>query len=164
MTAPAPGGDAVRIDVAARLIGLTPDRVRQLVRAGHAVSPARGQVGLTSLLRGYTATLRAEAARPASAALARHQSTKAALIEEATTQRRQELWPRAQAYEVVEDLADVACEHLSALGRPANLRGLPADLAARLREEAKAATSTVEAARATALAALTSGDFSEVDG
>lgn len=157
-------GDAVRIDTAARLVGLTGDRVRQLIRAGHATSPGRGLVSLSSLLRGYTATLRAEGAKPASAALARHQKTKAALIEDATAQRRDELFPRAAVVDLVEHLAGLAADHLAAMARPAVVRDLPAEIAARLKAEAREAVLKVEAARDTALAALASGDFGEVDG
>jgi plasmid maintenance system antidote protein VapI len=46
--------DSVKIEVAARLLGLTTARISQLVRSGHAISPARSYVRLPSLVAGYT--------------------------------------------------------------------------------------------------------------
>ena len=156
----------VTTSVAAALIGVTVDRIGQLVRSGHAVSPARGQVVLASLLRGYVASLRTSAARPASAALARQQSAKAALITETTEARMAEVMPRHDAEQSVRLVVDVALKRIRALAKPGNaaLRDLPPDVAAAVRREALAAVQKIEAARATALRALATGDLTEIEG
>lgn len=158
------GAEGVPIEIAARLIGVTGDRVRQLIKAGHAVSPGRGMVNLPSLLRGYTAQLRAAAARPSSAALARHQKSKAALIAEDTAQRRAELIERLDAEAAVAVIAQAAVVEVQRLARPSSaaLKSLPADLAARFRAEASAAAEAISEAQEVALTALRTGEFGEI--
>lgn len=156
--------DAVHIDVAARLLGVTADRLRQLVRAGHVHSPARGQVSLASAMRGYAATLRASAAAPASAALARSQAIKAEIVAAEVAARKADLVPTSAATDLIEELAGVASDHLQAMVKPAALRGFPVDVAARVKAEAEEVVGKIEAAAAVAIAALTSGKFGEIDG
>lgn len=160
-----PPANAVSVSAAAALLGLTADRIGQLVRGGHAVSPGRGWVNLPSLLRGYAATLRAAGARPASAALARDQMAKAELIADATADRRAELIELADAEATIEAIAKAAVDQIRLFARPgaAVLKGLAPKLAADVREEAKAAIARVEQAQATAIAALRSGNFEEID-
>ncbi|NGM47939.1 hypothetical protein G5B31_20690 [Rhodobacter sp. SGA-6-6] len=155
--------DAVNIAVGARLIGVSADRVRQLVRAGLVHSPARGQVGMASLLRGYAASLRQSAAAPASAALARSQAIKAQIVAAEVAARKAELVETVAATDLIEGLCEIAVDHIGEMVRPPNLKGFPQDVAARIRDEAHEAKAKIEAAAAVAVSALTSGDFEEID-
>lgn len=165
MANPAPTpADAVPVAVAARLLGLHPERVRQLIRAGYATSPSRGQVALAGLLTGYCRYLKTEAGRPESEAVARGQSAKAELIAAATSRRRSELMPRADAEQALEVVAEVAVRHLRGLTGKRALKGLPADLQTRVGSEVAEACTRIAAAHDAARTALTTGDFGPIEG
>lgn len=164
--APDLAADAVAIPAAAKLLGLHPERVRQLIRAGFATSPARGHVGLTSLLRGYVASLRDEAERPQSEAAARSFDAKAALLQRQTDARRAELIERGAAEEALGIVRDLALRHVASLARPrvSPMKLLPVAEQTVLRREVKAAEAKIAEAHEAALRALRSGDLGEVEG
>lgn len=151
--------DAMPITEAAALLGLTPERIRQLGRAGYATLPARGVVSLTSLLSGYAAFLKAEAAAPESAAASRAHDAKAALIENATDKRRADLVKRTEAEEALALIRAAAVRHLRGMTTARALRGLSPDLCAALRREVAGAVERIEAREAEARAALLSGEL-----
>lgn len=155
-------GDAVSIAVAARLLGISPDRLRQLIRAGHVISPARGQVSLASAMRGYAATLRSSAAAPSSAALARSQRIKAEILRAETAARRADLVETDRAVATIAAVADLAVDHVRDMARPAALRGFPPDVAGRIRDEAAEVITKIQTAAAAAHAALISGKYEEI--
>lgn len=158
-------GDAIAIPAAARLLGLHPERIRQLIRAGHATSPARGFVGLTGLLRGYVTSLRAEAEKPESEGGARAHIAKAELIESATERRRSELLPRSEAEAVLDTIRDTAIRHLRTLtNRRGAARGLPDAIRAKVAGEVEVVIAEIGDAHAAALKALHSGDFTALEG
>lgn len=151
--------DAVRIDIAASLLGLTGERIRQLARAGFAELPARGFVALTSLLSGYARYLRTEAGRPASEAMSRAHDAKAGLLTAATDRRRAELVKREDAEAALAVIRTTAARHLRGLTTARALRGLPPEVAGAVRREVLAAVERIEAREAEARRALLSGDF-----
>lgn len=157
--------DAIAIPVAGRLLGLHPERIRQLVRAGHATSPARGYVGLTGLLRGYVAALRAEAERGDSEGGARQHLAKAELVQAATTRRRSELIERIEAEAALGVILETATRHLRSLTkRRSAARGLPDAIVGKIGQETEVALIQITDAHAAAVAALRTGDFSAISG
>lgn len=158
--------DAVTIPAAARLLGLHPERIRQLIRAGVASSPARGHVALISLLRGYTASLRAEAERPQSDAVARSLDAKAQMLARQTFALREQLVGREEAVELVGTLSELAVRHLGSLSRPrsAPMKALSKGDQAKLSAEIAAAKVRVEEARDRAVRALRTGCLDLLEG
>lgn len=156
--------DAVPVETAARLLGLTASRIAQLVRDGRAIRPRRGFVNLVSLLRGYTDFLRTEAGGPASDSLSRSHAAKAATTEAAVAARRAELMPRASAEEALAVIEGTALRHLRSLTSATSIRGLPPEVAAALKAEVKTASAQIEAAHGRALAFLRDGDERHLGG
>lgn len=156
--------DAVPIPQAAKLLGLHPERVRQLIKNGHAASPARGYVGLAGLLRGYATYLRSEAERPESDAASRAHAAKADLVAAATARRRAELMPRKDAEECLKIILDTATLHLRRMTGKRALASLPPDVQAKVREEVTASLDRIAAAHDAAAEALATGDFSGIEG
>ena len=162
---PALPPDAIAIPQAAKLVGLHPERVRQLVRAGYAVSPARGMIRLTSLLSGYVRFLKTEAGRPESEAAARGFDAKAQLIEAATERRRAELLPREEAEQALTVIRDTAVRHLRTLtNKRGAARGLPETVRAKVAVEVEVALVTVNDAYEAAVRALQTGDLTALEG
>lgn len=157
--------DAVAIPAAAKLLGLTAERVRQLIRAGYAASPARGHVRLMTLLSGYIRFLKEEASRPESEGVARQHTAKAQLIEAATARRRAELLPRADAEQALDVVLECARRHIKSLtSRRGAARGLPAAVQERVAQEVDVALGQIAAAHRAAITALKSGDFTALEG
>lgn len=156
--------DAVLIPQAAKLIGLHPERVRQLIKNGHAASPARGYVRLASLMSGYVAYLRSEVERPESDAAARAHAAKANLVGVATARRRAELMPRKDAEACLKIILDTASLHLRRMTGKRALASLPPDVQAKVREEVAASLDRFAAAHDAAAEALATGDFSAFEG
>lgn len=156
--------DAVLIPQAAKLIGLHPERVRQLIKNGHAASPARGYVGLAGLLRGYVTYLRSEAERPESDAAARTHAAKADLVAAATARRRTELMPCQDAEQCLSIILDTAILHLRRMIGKRALASLPPDVQATVKMEVAASLERISAAHDAAVEALLTGDFSALEG
>jgi hypothetical protein len=157
--------DAVEIAVAARLIGLSGERVRQLIRGGYATSAGRGHVRLPSLLAGYVRFLKEQAGHPESEGAARGHDAKAELIAAATTRRRDELLPRAEAEAALDAIRDVATRHLRSLTkRRSAARGLPAAVVGKIGQETEVALIQISDAHAAAVKALRTGDFTQIGG
>jgi hypothetical protein len=157
--------DAIPIPQAAKLIGLTPERLRQLVRAGYAVSPARGMIRLTTVLSGYCRFLREEASRPDSEGAARGHDAKAELIVAATTRRRDVLIERVEAEAVLGVIRDAATRHLRSLTNSRSAaRDLPAGIVGKVADEVEIALASINDAHQAALLALKTGDFSAIYG
>lgn len=82
----------IAIDSAARLLGISGERVRQMVRAGQLDKAQRGRVRLSDAVRGYIRTLKEEARRASqNASSQRLHNVKADRIELDTRVRRAEL-------------------------------------------------------------------------
>lgn len=154
--------DALPMDAAARLLGIGPERLRQLCKLGYVAKIARGHTTATSAVQGYCKFLRDEARRsPASSAASRSHDAKAALITASTARRRGELIDLPEAEAVVTRIARTAITRLRRVPGSAKLNGATASaLATEIAEAVKA----IEAARDRALAALNTGDFSEISG
>lgn len=163
MTAPADlPSDAIPLAAAAKLLGLSEERVRQLIKAGYVVRIGRGMTTATSAIQGYIAFLKAEAHRnPASTAASRSHDAKAALIEASTARRKSELIDLASAEAVIERIARTAVSRLRKVPTSARLTG---GTKATLEDEIGAAVKAIEAARDRALAALTTGDMRDLGG
>ncbi|WP_103255590.1 hypothetical protein [Tabrizicola aquatica] len=151
--------DAVTIEVAGRLLGLSAERIRQLIRGGHAVGAGRGRVRLVSLLRGYSAFLRAEITKPESAAMGRTHQAKAALVSSATERRRAELMPRVDAEVALCTLREIAARHLRGFTTGRALKGLPTAIQEAVKREVAKGIEQVEEAEREARQALLTGDL-----
>lgn len=151
--------DAVTIEVAGRLLGLSAERIRQLIKAGHAVGAGRGKVRLVSLLRGYSTFLRAEIAKPESAAMGRTHQAKASLISSATERRRAALMFRTDAEQALCTLREIAARHLRGLTTGRALKGLPVPIQEAVKREAATGIEQVEEAEREARQALLTGDL-----
>lgn len=156
--------DAVAITTAGALLSLSTERIRQLARAGYADLPARGFVGLTSLLSGYARFLAEEATRPESEAMARAHDAKAALQRAATEKRRGELVAREDAESALTVISETATRHLRGLTTARALKGLDAATAEAVRREVRGAIGRIEEREREARAALLSGDFEALTG
>lgn len=151
--------------MAARLVGLSGERIRQLIRGGYAVSAGRGYVRLPSLLSGYVRFLRAEASRPESEGMTRGHEAKAELIEAATARRRAELIERTEAETALEVIHNVAARHLKTLtSKKGAARGLPDTVRARVAAEVEVALTQIGDAHQAARQALRTGDFTALEG
>jgi len=93
----------IDVTTAAKLLMLTPDRVTQLVRAGHIKRAARGRYALVDVVQGYVRYLKAEARKGSrTAAHSRIQEAKAQEIELRLAEKRRQLIPLEDALFVVE--------------------------------------------------------------
>lgn len=154
--------DALPMAAAAKLLGLGEERLRQLVKMGYVTKIARGHTTATSAVQGYCRFLRDEARRsPASTAASRSHSAKADLIAASTARRKAELIPLDEAESVVQRIARTACARLRRVPVGAKLTG---STKTTLATEIGAAIEAIEQARDRALAALNTGDFSEISG
>ena len=154
--------DALPMDAAARLLGIGPERLRQLCKLGYVARVARGHTTATSAVSGYIAFLKAEARKsPASNAASRSHNSKAALIEASTARRRAELIDLSEAEAVVTRIARTAITRLRRVPVGAKLTG---STKTTLAAEIGAAIEAIEAAKVRALAALSTGDFAEING
>lgn len=163
MAAPTPlPSDAIPLAAAAKLLGLSEERVRQLVKAGYVVRIGRGMTTATSAVQGYCRFLKDEARKtPASTAASRSHDAKAALIAASTARRRAELIELSSAETVIERIARTAVSRLRKVPTSARLTG---STKTTLATEIGAAIEAIEAAKVRALAALTTGDFAEING
>lgn len=88
------GSDLIALDVAARLLMLTPDRLRQLSRAGYIQFPKRGHTTIVSAVQGYIRFLKDDARKETkTAAASRATDARAAEIELRIAERKRELIP-----------------------------------------------------------------------
>ena len=163
MTAPAPlPSDAIPTEAAAKLLGLGPERIRQLMKSGFIPKIARGHTTVGGAISGYIAFLKAQARKsPASTAASRSHNAKADLICASTARRKAELIPLDEAESVVNRIARTACARLRRVPVGAKLTG---STKTTLATEIGAAIEAIEQARDRALAALNTGDFSEISG
>lgn len=148
---------------AARLLGIHPERLRQLQRSGHiARAPRRGYVSVVSAVAGYCRFLRDDSATGLEpSAAARSHAAKASLTRAATDRRRAALTEQAEALAVIETVAASAARRL----RAARLApDLPAATAAVFKAEVAASLTRIDAARKAALLAVKTGDFAQIEG
>ncbi|RHZ95363.1 hypothetical protein D1122_14870 [Cereibacter sphaeroides] len=151
--------DAVRLAEAAEVVGLSAERLRQLGRAGY-FEVVRGQVSLTGAIAGVIRSLRERAERDTrTAALARSQDARAALLASRTERRRERLIARADADQALEELGRRAISHLQSVP----VGGVAAYLREPLAAEILVATKAIMKATAKARGALSTGDMSEVE-
>ncbi|RID91619.1 hypothetical protein D2N39_13055 [Gemmobacter lutimaris] len=151
------------ISSVAKLLGIHPERLRQLQRAGYIDRAARrGFVSVISAVSGYIRFLREDSATGTTpTAAARSHAAKAALVGAATARRRAVLTEQKEAIEAVETIASAAARRLRAVRLASDL---PAPAAAAFKTELAASAERIDAARTVALAAIRTGDFSEIDG
>lgn len=95
---PATGGDLIPLETAARLLMISAERVRQLIKDGYIPRPVPGRTTLVGAVQGYI-RFRDDADRRAtkSAAATRVSDARAAEIEMRVAERRRELIPREEA-------------------------------------------------------------------
>ena len=154
--------DALPMEAAARLLGIGPERLRQLAKMGYVAKVARGHTTATSAVQGYARFLKAEARKtPASTAASRSHEAKAALIAASTERRRAELIDLAEAEAVIERIARTA---VSRLRKAPVDKGLTPATRKVLSTEISAACRAIEAAKVRALAALSTGDLRDLGG
>jgi type IV secretory pathway TrbL component len=160
---PDPDGAHAPISSVAKLLGMHPERLRQLQRAGYIDRAARrGFVSVISAVSGYIRFLKEDSATStAPSAAARSHAAKAALTSAATARRRANLTEQKEAAEVIETIASAAARRLRAV-RLAS--GLPPAASATFKVELAASVARINTARTVALAAIRTGDFSEIDG
>jgi len=154
--------DALPMEAAARLLGIGPERLRQLAKMGYIAKVARGHTTATSAVQGYIRFLKDEARRsPSSTAASRSHNAKAELITASTARRRAELIDLAEAEHVIERITRTAVSRLRKA--PVDKTLSPATRKV-LSTEISAACRAIEAAKVKALAALSTGDLSEIGG
>lgn len=97
------GPGLITVDQAAKLILMTPDRVRQLAKEGWIDKPSRGAYLLVSVVQGYIRFLRDDARRSSkSAADSRLKDAKLEEISLRVSERKRELVPIEDALAVVD--------------------------------------------------------------
>lgn len=97
------GPGLITVDQAAKLILMTPDRVRQLAKEGWIDKPARGAYLLVSVVQGYIRFLREDARRSSkSAADSRLKDAKLEEIALRVAEKKRELVPIEDALAVVD--------------------------------------------------------------
>lgn len=148
---------------AARLLGIHPERLRQLQRSGHiARAPRRGFVSVIAAISGYVLFLKEDSAdglEPSAAA--RSHAAKAALVGAATVRRRAALTEQQEAIDAIETVAASAARRL----RAARLApDLPSATAAAFKAEIEASLVRISSARKAALLAIKTGDFAQIEG
>jgi len=154
--------DALPTTAAARLLGLGEERVRQLAKQGYIPKIARGHTTVGGAISGYIRFLKAEARKtPASTAASRSHNAKAELIAASTARRRAELISLDEAESVINRIAVTAITRLRRVPGSARLTGATRTT---LAQETDAAIAAIERARDRALAAINTGDFSEISG
>ena len=159
---PDPDGAHAPISSVAKLLGIHPERLRQLQRAGYiARAPRRGFVSVVSAVTGYCRFLREDSATGTTpTAAARSHAAKAALVSAATARRRANLTEQKEAVEAVETIASAAARRLRAVRLSSEL---PAPAAAAFKAELAVSMGRINTARMIALDAIKTGDFSEVE-
>lgn len=96
-------GDLITIDVAARLLMISAERVRQLSKMGYIVIPKRGFTTIVSAVQGYIRFLKDEDRKNTkSAAASRAVDARAAEIELRIAEKRRELIPREEAEQALD--------------------------------------------------------------
>lgn len=161
MTAPLPP-DEISTAQAGVLLGLSQERIRQLCASGYIARHRKGFTTATAAVQGYIRFLKAEARKtPASTAASRSHAAKASLIEASTARRRAELIDLSEAEHVIARIASTA---ISRLRKTPSDKALSASTRKVMAAEIAAACRAIEKARDRALAALNTGDFSEIGG
>lgn len=118
MTGERPEGskDLITIEVAARLLMLTPQRVNQLIAAGYIAKPKRGFTTIVSAVQGYIRFLKEDAKKTSrSEASSRAVDARAQEIELRIRERTRELIPQEDAIMAMDLLAGEVNRQLSGL-------------------------------------------------
>lgn len=103
--APVSGAGNITLQVAARLIMLTDDRVLALVKQGYIPRTSRGQYTVVGVVQGYIQFLKdSEKRNTKSAAANRVAAARAAEIELRTAERANRLIPTAEALNYVDEI------------------------------------------------------------
>ena len=155
-------GDQITIEVAARLLMLSGERVRQLVKAGYIPLPTRGRTTIVGAVQGYIRFLKDEARKNTkSEAASRAVDARAREIDLKIAERRRELIPLTDALLAMDILVGET---------NAQLAGLPAritrDLTLRREIEARIDEAKGEIAKALTRGrgvAEKGGDVSDAD-
>jgi hypothetical protein len=159
MTTPA---DEITTAEAATLLGISGAMLRRVASQGYIDRHVRGKTTVTSAVQGYAAFLRDDGARSnANEAQARAHRAKAAKIRRETERRRAALTDREEVEQIVQTVAETACDRL----RSVDVVGLVDGRTARaFADEVKGACARIGDAEARALAALRGeggGEFDE---
>lgn len=98
MTDTRANGDLITLDVAARLLMISAERVRQLSKAGYITIPKRGHTTIVSAVQGYIRFLKETAQKETkTAAVSRATDARANEIELRIAERKRELIPLEDA-------------------------------------------------------------------
>ncbi len=126
-------GDLITLEVAGRLLMISPERIRQLSKAGYIAIPKRGFTTIVSAVQGYIRFLKEDARKESkSAAASRAVDARAAEIELRIAERKRELIPLEDALLAMDLLAGEVNRQLA--GLPAQITR---DIALRRDIEAK---------------------------
>lgn len=92
----------IKIEVAARLLMIGPERVRQLAKAGYIEIPKRGHTTIVSAVQGYIRSLKdSHSAATKKGSANRAQDARAEEIELRLRERKRELIPQEEALEAM---------------------------------------------------------------
>ncbi len=160
---PAEQGDLITLEVAARLLMISPERVRQLIKAGYIPRPAPGRTTIVGAVQGYIRFLKDEERRTSKTqADSRVRDARASEIELKIAERRRDLIPREEAEASADYLVGIINEELN--GLPARVtRDIP--LRRKIESEISASKGRIAKALESASDALETGrDPSGADG
>lgn len=150
------GGNIISLDVAGRLLKLTPERIRQLMKDGYIPRDKPGRVSLVGAVQGYVQFLKDLASKTTkTAADSRVRDARAQEIEMRNAERMRKLIP-------VED-ASAALDHLLGVVNE-QLNGLPARITRDLEQRRKIEAEVNAAKEKIAKALATSADVVEKGG
>lgn len=148
--------DEITTAEAARLLNISDEMFRRVCAQGYVTRHKRGRTTVTSAVSGYASFLRASAERhEANETQARAHRAKAAKIRRETERRRAALTDRADVEQIVQTVAETAASRLRSIDLTGEVDGRTNK---KLQVEIKAAFRRIEAAKASALAALRGGE------
>lgn len=158
MTTPA---DEITTAEAATLLGISGAMLRRVASQGYIERHARGKTTVTSAVQGYAAFLRDDGqGSNASEAQARSHRAKAARIRRETERRKAALTPCAEVEQIVQTVAETACDRL----RHVDVVGLVDGRTAKaFAKEIEGACERIEAEKASAVIALRGGPDYEME-
>ncbi len=109
-------GDLITLEVAGRLLQVTPERIRQLAKSGYIVIPRRGYTTIVSAVQGYIRFLKESASeRTTNAALTRAQDARAREVELRIKREERELIPLDEAMLAMSMLCGLVSQQLTGL-------------------------------------------------
>lgn len=112
--------DLIPLDVAARLLMISADRIRQLSKAGYITIPKRGHTTIVSAVQGYIRFLKEDARKETkTAAASRVTDARTAEIELRIAERKRELIPLEDAILAMDLFVGLTIKEL--VGLPAQI-------------------------------------------